>query len=80
MPALRDFGPTYVARWVIRVRYEQWRVVGHARSPPKPDVASTNESFVERGRWRTAKARDKNKAARRTHTLLRQASFVARAA
>jgi hypothetical protein len=42
-----------------------------SRDPPKPDVASTNESFVDRGRLRTAKAREKNKAAR---------WFVARAA
>ena len=47
---------------VIRVIYEPWRVVGHVRNPPKPNVASTKESFVDRGRWRTAKAWEKNKA------------------
>jgi hypothetical protein len=33
--------------WVIRVVDEPWRVVGHVRKPPKLDVASTNESFVD---------------------------------
>src|SRR5882757_8332625 len=42
----------------ISVVDEPWRVVGHVRRPPKPDVASTNESFVDRGRWRTAEARE----------------------
>jgi hypothetical protein len=39
----------------IRVADEPRRVVGHVWRPPKPDVASTNESLVDRGRWRTAR-------------------------
>jgi hypothetical protein len=48
-----------------RRKTSRWRVVGHVRETPRPDVASTNDSFVDRGRWRTAKARKKkNKVAR----------------
>ena len=44
-------GPTRHSR-----RRREWRVVGAC---PEPDVASTNESFVDRCRWRTAEAREK---------------------
>jgi hypothetical protein len=46
---------------VIRVADEPWRIVGHVRRPPKPDVAATNESFVDPGRWRAAKAASKSR-------------------
>jgi hypothetical protein len=46
-------------RWVIRVADEPWRVVGDIRRPPKPDVAATNESFVDSGMWPRARRCEK---------------------